>query len=389
MPSARRERIAVLDGVRAAAIAMVVCAHCAGTGFYSSLRVAHWLADLGVRSFFVLSGFLITNLLLRERCRTGTISLRGFYVRRIFRIFPALYVYIVVVSIVGRSSLQPHDSIYAATFVMNFHGQRGWLLGHMWSLSVEEQFYLIWPLVLLLLAPRAGVRIAIAALVIGPVARLAIWYGFPSYRAIADQAFPCVADALATGCLLAMLRERLESDALYARVHATRWFWPTTLLILSSALITTPWITLGPSTTITNIAVALAIHHLLLQPRSLVARGLQLPSVVRLGVLSYSLYLWQQVFLDRHSDAWYCAFPTNVVLAVVTAAASQYVIERPFNHLSRLVTRSRSRSFSRTAAESEETQPVVDPSRPRSDVSSLPERLGISLEANAELDIAS
>src|SRR4051794_5707976 len=124
---------------------------------------------------------------------------------------------------------------------MNFHGQRGWLLGHMWSLSVEEQFYLIWPLMIAVFAPRAGMRIAIAALIIDPIARLAIWYALPSYRPIADQAFPCVADALATGCLLAVLRDRLESNELYSRLHATRWFWPIVLVVLSSGLVVTPW----------------------------------------------------------------------------------------------------------------------------------------------------
>ena len=173
------QRVVVLDGVRGIAILLVVGAHAGGTGLLLPRRVSALSADIGVRVFFVLSGFLITSLLVAERGRCGRISLREFYVRRLLRIFPAFYGYLLLVTVlaaVGVVALDHRDLAFAATYSMNFHGHRGWVVGQTWSLAVEEQFYLLWPAALALCCTRRARQVVLAAIIVGPLARLGVWY---------------------------------------------------------------------------------------------------------------------------------------------------------------------------------------------------------------------
>jgi peptidoglycan/LPS O-acetylase OafA/YrhL len=315
----------------------VLCAHTLGTGILPMTPAAHVFGDIGVRAFFVLSGFLITTLLLRERARRGAISLRGFYLRRALRIFPAFYAYLAVLLVLraaGTIAPSNSDLVFAGTYTMNFHAERAWQVGHLWSLSVEEQFYLAWPLTLIVLGTRRALVLALAAIAVAPVIRGATWVGWPALRELTDQMFPCVFDALATGCVLAIARPRLESSERYRRLIDARWFWLIPIAGLASRFVTRPWFDLGVSMTLANVAIALTIHRCVSRPVGAVAAILEHPLAVRIGVLSYSLYLWQQLFLDRHSTSWLNAFPINIALAFAAAALSYRLIESPFLRLS-------------------------------------------------------
>jgi peptidoglycan/LPS O-acetylase OafA/YrhL len=341
---AANARIPALDGVRAISIGFVLCAHSLGTGMLPMTSGAHVLGDIGVRSFFVLSGFLITTLLLRERARCGAISLRGFYLRRALRIFPAFYAFLAVLVVLraaGHSTASDRDLAFAATYTMNFHADRAWHVGHLWSLSVEEQFYLAWPVVLIAVAARRALLVAVAAIAVAPVVRVAVWYGWPELGALADQMFPCVCDALATGCVLAIARESLEASPHYRRLLDARWFWVVPIACLASRAVILPWFDLGVSMTLANLGIALAIHRCVARPHGAVAAVLEHPLAIRVGALSYSLYLWQQLFLDRHASGWIHAFPVNIVLAVAAAALSYRAIEAPFLQLSEALRRRR------------------------------------------------
>ena len=207
-------RIPSLDGLRALSISLVLLGHLAGTRNFPSIpELGNWqLGNLGVRVFFVISGFLITTLLLEESDRTGTVSLRQFYLRRCFRIFPAFYVFCAVLFILEQAdviSLRPGDLISAVTYTINYHHDRAWYTGHLWSLSVEEQFYLIWPAILLFAGVRGGLWVAALAMLIAPPLRLVMGF-WPALRPGIGETFPSVADALATGCVLAGLRPWLS-----------------------------------------------------------------------------------------------------------------------------------------------------------------------------------
>ncbi len=329
----RRGRIPALDGIRAISIALVLCAHAIGTRHVPmNPRLSGFAGDIGVRAFFVLSGFLITTLLLREREQRGSISLWGFYVRRAFRIFPAFYAYLIVVSLLavfGVVSLRENDLLAAASYTTNFHADRSWWTGHLWSLAVEEQFYVLWPLVLITLGLMRAWWFAAAALVGAPFVRMALWHFLPAHRDLVDQAFPCVFDAIATGCLLAFAARALNGSARCARVLDSRWFWPVALLAIAPMLITNPHVRYGLGMTAANLGIAAIILRCVSRPASRASRVLERPTLVWVGTLSYSLYLWQQLFLNRHADLWINHFPVNIVAALVAATACHYLIERP------------------------------------------------------------
>src|ERR1700730_13855580 len=146
-------RIPSLDGLRAVSILLVLFGHASlSDGAPHALKPFNHAGNIGVRFFFVISGFLITTLLLKEKSQTGTISMKKFYQRRILRIFPAAYVFIAVMGLLaslGWIALRRGELFYAASFTMNYHDFHAVWLGQLWSLAVEEQFYLLWPALML------------------------------------------------------------------------------------------------------------------------------------------------------------------------------------------------------------------------------------------------
>jgi peptidoglycan/LPS O-acetylase OafA/YrhL len=331
-------RIRTLDGIRGISITLVLAAHGIGTGIIPmNDRAAHLFADIGVRSFFILSGFLITTLLMRERDRSGGISLGRFYARRSLRIFPAFYAYLAVtasLAAIGLVAVKHGDLFVAGAYVMNFQAERSWSVGHLWSLAVEEQFYLVWPAIIVVLGLARAWSCALGAVLVAPVARLVVWFVVPEYRALVDSAFPCVIDTLAAGCLLALARERLTASARIQRIIDRRWFWFLPAICIGVLAITRPELQLGAAMTMANFGIAAVIFRCVSRPDTAVGRILEHPLLAWVGTLSYSLYLWQQLFLNRRSDAWPAQFPVNIIGAFLAAIACHYLIERPVLQLS-------------------------------------------------------
>jgi len=333
--SGHSSRLRSLDGLRAISIILVILGHASFTVHGSALKVVLALGDvahLGVVVFFVISGFLITTLLVQERERFGRVSLSLFYARRSLRIFPASFAYIGVIAAVaaaGYITLHPWDITHALTYTVNYATSRSWYVGHLWSLSVEEQFYLLWPLAFAMTNRRHGLWVAVAVILVGPCARLfdrMFLMGTP-YHGL--EMFPMVADSLAAGCALALLRERLESQAWYTRV-----FEPVPSLILLALVLTlnrlmgfTVINVFGAM--LLNIGIAVLVHRSVQRWSDPFGRFLNLKPIAFIGTLSYSLYLWQQLFLDRNSTSWHNAFPQNVVFAVIAALLSFTLLEQP------------------------------------------------------------
>ena len=317
-----------LDGLRAISIGFVLIAHLTGTrNFYfdagSPLRR---LGEFGVRVFFVISGYLITSILLEELRRHGRISLPRFYFRRTLRLFPASYFLIAVTAILSAKHLvhlERWDLTFAIAYAMNYYEGRGWPLGHLWSLAVEEQFYLLWPLTLRTLGQNRSRKFLIVLVAVVPVLRLASLALAPALD------FVVWSDTLATGCLLALLREDLAGNPWYARVLESRWFFLVPLAALAANYTPSTKVYWLVSETVMNVCIAMSADWAMRYPSGAVGRILNLPAVSFVGVLSYSLYLWQQLFLNRLSDSPYCAFPLNLVLVFALALFSYLAIEAP------------------------------------------------------------
>lgn len=331
-------RIPSLDGLRAVSILFVVFHHLMGTTAAPSIiGVVTNAIDsgaLGVRVFFVISGFLITGILNRELQRTGTLSLRGFYLRRTLRIFPASYVFLIAVAVLaatGVVAVGRGEFLSAATYTVNFwQGRPAWELGHLWSLAVEEQFYLVWPATLLVLGVRRGAVLAAALLVTVPLFRGAQVLGVSWTPMELASPFLFYADWLAVGALLALAGPHLEQHGRYRALRASGWW---TLFLLASGL--AAWTAFGHwrvrelTSGWTAIAVALLIDQVTAEPRGAAARVLAVRPAVWIGRISYSLYLWQELFCNRNATTWWTRFPVNLVLSFAFAALSYYAIERP------------------------------------------------------------
>jgi peptidoglycan/LPS O-acetylase OafA/YrhL len=336
-------RIPSLDGLRAVSIGLVLFAHTSGTRYFPSfVAMRRDFGNLGVRVFFVISGFLITTLLLQELAKTGRISLKLFYLRRAFRIFPCAYAYILIaifLSWTGWLTLGATHLIHAATYTVNYDPARPWHLIHLWSLSVEEQFYFIWPVLLCALGRRRGLWFAASVIVLAPLLRIGTWFLAPSLRWTIGTAFQTNADALAAGCVLAWAWPGLSKRPAYLRFLQSKSFIvvPVAGLLACALLhIETPPLLLvsyAIGQTVLNLSIALCIDRCVRYPSCF----LQWRPVVFVGVLSYSLYLWQEPFLDRTSGAMINRFPVNLILTALAALGSYYVIERPFLNIRRRI----------------------------------------------------
>ena len=308
-------RIPSLDGLRAISISLVLVGHWAELRYHSD--VAGAFANLGVRFFFVISGYLITTLLLTEQDKTGTIGLREFYVRRAYRILPAAIVFMVPVFIIYWNQLRWYHAAAAALYLANFDYAHPWFLGHLWSLSVEEQFYFLWPGVLKKWY-RHRATILIVVVGFAPLYRVACH--FLQLHGRADETFPAVADVLAIGCLLAIFAKYLPA---VTRGAALAMIVPVVLapvylgalrFHLTPLLLFVLW-------PVMHVCIAGLLLHVVQNPYWI----LNVRPVMWLGKISYSLYLWQQLFVyGTHSRPWYFVF-----FAVGLASASYYLVEQP------------------------------------------------------------
>jgi peptidoglycan/LPS O-acetylase OafA/YrhL len=318
-----------LDGLRGIAILVVLGAHTGVPGFASGG------GGVGVTLFFALSGYLITSLLLAERERNGRADLGAFYLRRGLRLFPALIAVLIAVALLVILGLVPADAargvnypvmeLGVVAYVANWlvvAGANGGLLGHTWSLAVEEQFYLVWPVVLLagLRIGRNGLAVAILILVCLAVPyRLVLELGGAFMHVFVGT--DSRGDALLLGCVIALLRTRWHSLAGWiglAGIGLIAASWPgnpgdgnQVLFIPLAAIVCT-------------VAVAGCPLALSWRPLAFIGR------------ISYGLYLWHGVVIW-----WHLPWPLAVPLSIAIAIGSYYVIERPFLRLKDRIGRGR------------------------------------------------
>jgi peptidoglycan/LPS O-acetylase OafA/YrhL len=335
-----QSRRPALDGIRALAFFGVLADH---------LRLPYLRGGgIGVNVFFVLSGFLITGILLAERERTGRISLPRFYARRAARLLPALFVlvatftaYALLVQRANRPSAEHMGatSLYVIAYVANwvraFRGQNSMLwFGHTWSLSIEEQFYLLWPLCLIVALRWRGVRTVLLAALVGStlafVARVVLWHGASSVDRIYNGT-DTNADQLLVGCALAAALA-LWPD-LVRRACRVAWLPGVAALLLLTATdnSTSFWrMTIGY--TLVAVATAVVIGFVWCEPASALARLLSNRVLVATGLISYGLYLWHfPILLAVEGHVHSLALRTLVVTSTTFVAAygSWRFVERP------------------------------------------------------------
>ena len=275
------------------------------------------IGSLGVHVFFVLSGYLITTLLRQEYERTNDVNVRGFMWRRITRILPAYAVYLIVV---WATVPAPPEARWwpALTYTSNVFGTNWWETGHSWSLSVEEQFYLTWPLIFSLGPRRAGWA-ALLVFACSPILRGIVFL----LTRDGGLSMSWNHDMIAAGALLALA---------FPKGFAHRWSVVAPLAAVTLAVTltgATRWLfaaNLGIGFSLEAIAITASVAWCLARPESRIGRVLDWRPIRALGVISYSLYLWQEMFIrpDSRAPLW-----VSVPAAIAAAIASYWFVERP------------------------------------------------------------
>lgn len=337
-----------LDGLRAFSILCVLVSHLLWVPSFPFKMIARFFnpADLGVRIFFVISGFLITTLLLQEKERFGTISLKRFYFRRTLRIFPAYYFFLASVfalAAFGIVALERSDYLYTLTYTFNFKGrQPTWWVGHTWSLAVEEQFYLMWPIIVARCSARTTRRVALACFIAGPIGRALLFLTPDTFSSRWYIAFPFVADPIAGGALLALAWQSAQGRKRLAAFARTGWIWLAPLGVLLFQGLNNhprafphPVIVTSLGESLANVGIAFILVRAVSDIEGPLARLLNSRAVVSVGVMSYSLYLWQMLFLNPTSTSALMRFPLDLLWVVIIACASFFLIERPINNYRR------------------------------------------------------
>jgi peptidoglycan/LPS O-acetylase OafA/YrhL len=338
----RFQHVPELDGFRGLAIALVVVGrYWEFRGWSSDVKAfAQSLAHLGVLLFFVLSGFLITGLLYRERSLTGSISFKRFYIRRALRLLPAFFLFLATVALLVRFGLVTDvpkiEFLECLLYLRNIFG-RSLSLGHIWSLSLEEQFYLVWPISFFLLPRKQASAIVAWVCVVFMIWRgAAIALRLFSYEHGTFYVRPYFRfDSILIGCLIALWL--CSSPSAFARLRKfARTYWPAVFWV---ALFL--WATLGETLsralhiTVSEILAAIALTHVVLSPGSLMAKFCRNPCLRYLGTISYSLYLWQDLFISTEPPSWgvFRELPLALVVPIAIAIASYHLMERPILRL--------------------------------------------------------
>jgi peptidoglycan/LPS O-acetylase OafA/YrhL len=334
-------RLPELDGLRAWAITAV---------FFGHLGVSFFVGGgVGVDLFFVLSGFLITHLLLREFDRRGKIDLLAFYRRRAWRLLPALVLMLLVVDFLtwvhdppGSGLLKANliGTIWTLGFVANWTHEWIGSYIHLWSLGIEEQFYIFWAPILILLTPWTNRMTAARVLIFLAVFDLILkaWLYLGGHVSIGDlhNATYSHVYGLMVGSALALALTR------GGRVVLADWTRPLALLSLPAILLLTltlpisfsPGLAVAVSIPTFTVACGVLVGGIVVGGGSWTAL-LRLAPVVWLGRISYSLYLWHlPIFVALDYTAWaqahrFSSGLLKVALSITAAALSFHLVERP------------------------------------------------------------
>jgi peptidoglycan/LPS O-acetylase OafA/YrhL len=331
--------IPTLDGWRACAILAVIFNHVAPSPNVLA-KLPHWFlwakagcGEKGVQLFFAISGFLITSRLMEEWNGFGGISLKRFYVRRVFRILPPAMTYLMVIGSLGLAgflSINWRCWLSAACFYRNYMPvYSSGLDTHYWSLSLEEQFYLIWP-ALLVLSGLYRSRYTAITLISSVI--LWRWIAYHHIWGVAlrlgefwrrsDICF----DGLLFGCLMALA---LESPLL--KRWLSRYLTVGVIAIILVLILATGGHTNTPSArTVQSALMPFLILATILNPHTWLGRLLEFSAIRWVGRLSYSLYIWQQLFVFHRLIPW-VSLQLLALFGVVVL--SFYGIEKPMMRL--------------------------------------------------------
>ncbi|WP_425562822.1 acyltransferase family protein [Mucilaginibacter panaciglaebae] len=329
-----QKRYPGLNGLRGISIILVVIYHFIFFKYPGQLSGLQFIGPLGVEIFFVISGFLITSLCLKEKIQTGNISLKAFYIRRILRIIPVAYLYIIVIFILNavfHLQIAPVRFMFAALFLINLSISRiqsyDWYLAHYWSLSTEEQFYLFFPAILKKYF-RVFVFLLLIICFVVPIIRFSQSFGYLNYSwFMALIRYLIKFQSISIGCLISILTFKGHLDFKQFKLAVT-------LLAIAGICYFKYNQVLSPPVIFCNLATAILIGLVVVNciraDRSFIFNILNSKLLSTIGILSYSIYIWQQPFLSNDKNLPLSMFPYNFIFLLITPVVSYYCFEKYF-----------------------------------------------------------
>lgn len=337
-------RMQALDGLRAVSILLVIFSH-AWLGYVIP-------GGLGVTVFFFISGFIITRLLLSEHGEKGQISIKDFYLRRLFRLMPALSLYIALSLAVMWLTGQPLKArdfaavlFYFSNYYNIFWGfVQGTLISPLritWSLAVEEHYYFIFPFLFALMVARKRLFLAV---IIGMLAAVLMWRLYLAGEGLGDQMIERLymstdtrVDSIFYGAALALIFECSAGFSIFLKKPGV--FVAGLCLMLSTLLIRNEFYRQTFRYSVQGLALALMFGYLVLSD-NVVSRSLSRPALTYVGRVSYSLYLYHWLILGLVRmifTQWPIIYKIGIFLALslLSAHLSYQYIERPFLSIGR------------------------------------------------------
>jgi len=349
-----KNQIPSLGGLRALSILFVFCGHLYGNGHIKNPALGYigFVTDpaLAVNIFFVISGFLIASLLLKEEERFGDVSLKNFYLRRVIRIFPAYYflvaVYLVLEFGFHLFTLPSWSWITTLTFTKYLSPIFDWITAHFWSLSVEVHFYLLFPFIFKYFKKYRNQSLIFAVFLVCAVRLLIFLSVFDSHInnfAKRDVTMFQRGDGIAIGCLVALNYYKVLAMAQWLKkwlrypvvisfllIYLYRCYFYNFHLHLGSLY---NFFGIGVTSTFANVGIAVILVCAIEFSGTIFYKLLNLRFMEYIGKLSYSLYLWQQLFIAEKPVYIVQRLPYNVFYVFGAALESYYLVERPFLNL--------------------------------------------------------
>lgn len=321
------------DTLRALSISMVVLAHCLPDFWLQEHRLWYLISgDTGVLIFFVISGYLITALLLKEKIENGYIDYKKFFARRFLRLLPPLvilYASVLILMTTGVIQETYIGLLISVVYLYNFVPNKFYTaeLGHTWSLALEEQFYFTWPFVIGVLKSRKEL-IYLGGLVI----TLSIIFFFVIYpieflsHFKAQRWFIPAASPIMIGAITAIAQHKILDQ-----VASSFWQFTSFLVLFSSPLfVPTSLLIIAPI--FQSIGIAFLLLLIIDHQHSLGVKILNNPFTSYMGRISYGIYVYQGLFLRTGpgSENWFQQFPQNFVFTLTCAILSFELIEKHF-----------------------------------------------------------
>ncbi|MHB8206034.1 acyltransferase family protein [Mucilaginibacter sp.] len=325
-----------LNGFRAIGIFIVLAGHCvANNQNFNSNGILKYFADFartGVVVFFVLSGFLITTLLLKEKISTKTISLKSFYIRRALRILPVAYTFILIVILLNTVlNLHIHYFAFIAAFLffVNFimgDPRLNWDVAHYWSLSVEEQYYLFFPWMVKYLNRQLFLVVLVIVLVC-----IGLHPFFDPVSLALSQKFLAFSGDIYTiliGSLFSIITFKgvINIDKIYAYKFPILVVGVTVIVGCHIAKLSFIQFVLTP------VSIALIIISNIKSSNDIVFKFLNNRLINKAGILSYSIYIWQEIFTFSGYNKYF-RFPLNLILIFAVGYISYNFYEKRFLRL--------------------------------------------------------